>query len=178
MNFEHLWQQYQTALKGFLHAKIANKDDVADILQEVLIKTHQNLNKVHDQTSIKSWLFQIANNAVIDFYRKRGSTQQRESDVSWYDEDVSDVINRFTSCLEPFIKQLPAQQCQLLIAIELEGMSQKDYAEQNGINYSTLKSRVKAARELLKKQFDDCCHFKLDKNGNVIDYQRKGTSCG
>lgn len=142
------------------------------------MKTYGNNIKLHDQTSIKPWLFQIANNVVIDFYRKRGNTQQRESEVSWYDEDVSDVINSFTNYLEPFIKQLPAQQCELLIAIKLEGMSQKDYAEQNGINYSTLKSRVKTTCELLKKQFDNCCHFELDKHGNVIDYQRKGTSCG
>lgn len=177
MSLQQLWQEYQSALRGFLHSKVANSDDVEDILQEVLIKTHQHLGDVHQQCKIKPWLFQVANNAVIDFYRKRGSAQQREADVSWYDEEVSDVIDSFTSCLEPFIKQLPAQQRQLLTAIELDGISQKDYAEQNGISYSTLKSRVKKARELLKKQFDDCCHFELDKHGNVIDYQRKGASC-
>lgn len=177
MNLQQLWQEYQTALRGFLLSKVANSADVEDILQEVLIKTHQHLGEVHQQSKIKPWLFQVANNAVIDFYRKRGSTQQREADVAWYDEDVSDVIDSFTACLEPFIKQLPEQQRQLLMVIELEGISQKDYAEQNGISYSTLKSRVKKARELLKKQFDDCCYFELDKNGNVIDYQRKGRSC-
>lgn len=178
MNLQQLWQEYQSALRSFLLSKVASSADVEDILQEVLIKTHHNLGAVHQQNKIKSWLFQIANNAVIDFYRKRGSTLQREADVAWYDEDVSDVIDSFTACLEPFIKQLPEQQRQLLMAIELEGMSQKNYAELNGISYSTLKSRVKKARELLKKQFDDCCHFELDKHGNVIDYKRKGNSCG
>ncbi|MGB0834703.1 MAG: RNA polymerase sigma factor SigZ [Psychrobium sp.] len=177
MNLQQLWQEYQSALRSFLLLKVANGADVEDILQEVLIKTHHNLGEVHHQSKIKPWLFQIANNAVIDFYRKRGSKKQRENDVTWYDEDVSDVIDSFTACLEPFIKQLPEQQRQLLMAIELEGISQKNYAEQNGISYSTLKSRVKKAREMLKKQFDDCCHFEFDKNGNVIDYQRKGASC-
>lgn len=177
MDFQHLWREYQTALRGFLHSKVNNADDVDDILQEVLIKTHQNLNQVHQQRKIKSWLFQVANNAIIDFYRRQGRVHQRENAVTWYESPTRDVIDSFTDCLAPFIRQLPEAQRQLLTAIELEGVSQKAYAQQHNVSYSTLKSRVQKARQLLRGQFDQCCHFTLDNHGNVIDYQRKGQSC-
>lgn len=99
MTLENLWQQYQTALKGFLHAKVVNNQDVEDILQEVLLKTHQNLSSVHDQTSIKSWLFQIANNTIIDFYRRRHVKKRHEENVEWYDKPSKDLIDSFTPCL-------------------------------------------------------------------------------
>lgn len=178
MTLENLWQQYQTALKGFLHAKVANNQDVEDILQEVLLKTHQNLSSVHDQTSIKSWLFQIANNTIIDFYRRRHVKKRHEENVEWYDEPSKDLIDSFTPCLEPFINQLLPAQRQLLRAIELEGVTQKDFAEQHDIKYSTLKSRVKKARASLMAQFDNCCSFSVDSRGNIIDFVPKGKSCG
>jgi len=41
------------------------------------------------------------------------------------------------------------------------------------VSYSTLKSRVQKSRSLLKKVFDDCCHFNIDKNGSIYDYELK-----
>ncbi|WP_435277162.1 sigma factor-like helix-turn-helix DNA-binding protein [Psychrobium sp. nBUS_13] len=76
------------------------------------------------------------------------------------------------------MNQLPSAQRQLLRAIELEGVTQKDFAEQHDIKYSTLKSRVKKARASLMAQFDNCCSFSVDSRGSVIDFSRKGKSCG
>ncbi|NQY49540.1 MAG: RNA polymerase sigma factor SigZ, partial [Colwellia sp.] len=71
------------------------------------------------------------------------------------------------------INALPDENASLLTAIDVNNQSQKEYAEQLGISYSTLKSRVQKSRSLLKKVFDDCCHFKIDKIGNVYDYEVK-----
>jgi len=68
MNIEKIWLEYKTALQRFLHSKVSNEADVDDLLQEILIKTYSNLSTVKDQTSIKAWLFQIANHTIIDFY--------------------------------------------------------------------------------------------------------------
>ena len=42
----------------------------------------------------------------------------------------------------------------MLTAIDLQGMSQRDYAEQHGLNYSTLKSRVQKGRNDLRQAFE------------------------
>ena len=67
LNLEQVWAEYQQALKSFLHSKVNNTADVDDLLQEILIKTYQNLDKVQDVSSVKSWLFQLANHTIIDF---------------------------------------------------------------------------------------------------------------
>jgi len=173
MNIEDIWLEYQAALKRFLYAKISNEADVEDLLQEILIKSYHNLNELKSQKSVKSWLFQIANNTIIDHYRKKGRTQTTDlEDFLPIEEPQENKVN-LSNCISPFINALPEEHARLLTAIDINNQSQKHYAEQLGVSYSTLKSRVKKSRELLKQAFDDCCHFKMDKFGKVYDYEVK-----
>lgn len=178
MNIEDVWQEYRVAIKRFLHSKISNESDVEDLLQEILIKTYKNLDNVKKQKSIKAWLFQVANNAIIDFYRKKGRQQELSAEELWLLDKHDDLKHELSDCVAPFIQALPREHSQLLEAIDIQGKSQKDYAEELGISYSTLKSRVQKSRSLLEDVFDDCCHFKLDKQGNIYDYCRKVDSYG
>lgn len=45
MNAEAIWQEYQMSLKAFLHKNVANPDDVDDLLQDILLKSYQNLHR-------------------------------------------------------------------------------------------------------------------------------------
>jgi RNA polymerase sigma-70 factor (ECF subfamily) len=65
----------------------------------------------------------------------------------------------------------------MLTAIDLQGMSQRDYAEQQGLSYSTLKSRMKKGRDALRDAFEDCCSFTLDARGRIAEYQLKSNTC-
>ena len=173
MNIEDIWLEYRAALKHFLHAKISNEADVDDLLQDILIKTYTNLNSVKKQKSVKSWLFQIANNTIIDYYRKKDRYQAANSENFLTFEETPERKVDLSNCISPFINALPDEHASLLTAIDINNQSQKQYAEQLGVSYSTLKSRVQKSRGLLKQVFDDCCHFKIDKLGNVYGYDAK-----
>jgi RNA polymerase sigma-70 factor (ECF subfamily) len=176
MNVEQIWLEYRAALKLFLHAKVSNEADVEDLLQDILIKTYNNLEAVKKQKSVKLWLFQIANNTIIDYYRKKGRAQTTTIEALFpQDDDLASSID-LSHCISPFINSLPEQHASLLTAIDLNNKPQKQYAEELGISYSTLKSRVQKSRSLLKQVFNDCCHFKIDKIGNVYDYNVKNKS--
>jgi len=177
MNIEYIWLEYRVALKRFLHAKISNEADVEDLLQDILIKTYNNLGAVKKQHSVKSWLFQIANNTIIDYYRKKGRDQDVNIEVDWALEEPQNIKVELANCIAPFISALPEEHAKLLTAIDIHNQSQKEYAEQLEISYSTLKSRVQKSRVLLKKVFNDCCYFKIDKTGNVYEYNLKSKRC-
>jgi len=177
MNLESIWQEYSTSLRGFLYSRVSNDADVEDLLQEVLIKTHQNLDTVVSSEKIKPWLFQLTNNTIIDYYRKKGRTRDvSAADLAYAEDDVV-VEQALAQCVEPFIQALPKESADLLLAIDIEGQSQKDYAERAGISYSTLKSRVQRSRAKLRTLFDDCCSLTLDKNGNVAEFTTKSGGC-
>ena len=178
MNTESVWEEYREALQAFLHSRVSTPDDVDDLLQEILIKTHKNLHTIKSGNSIKSWLFQIANHTIIDFYRKQQSTvKQVTADDLWFAEENTSIQQSLAQCIEPFINALPEESAKLLTAIELQGYSQKAYADKQGISYSTLKSRVQQSRRKLRQLFEDCCHLTLDHRGTVIDFDPKPNNC-
>ena len=177
MNLEDIWSSYRSSLKAFLHSKISNPSDVDDLLQEILIKTHNSLNNITKEDRVKSWLFQTANRTIIDFYRKKGRFNELGVEDLWYNLREYDVKTDLYRCIEPFLKAMPEEAANLLRLVDLEGKSQKNYAQELGVSYSTLKSRVQKARAELKALFEDCCRYSLDKDGNIIDFKQKSGNC-
>ena len=177
MNIEQVWGEYQSGLKAFLHSKISNHDDVDDLLQEILIKTHQSLHTLKSRDRIKPWLFRIAKNASIDFYRQQNQRRTLAVEDYWKPDNDSSFHKDLASCLTPFLNTLSSESSELLTKIDLDGESQKAYAEKMGITYSTLKSRVQKSRAELRRLFDDCCHFSLNQRGEITDCDAKGNDC-
>ncbi|MEX0300035.1 MAG: RNA polymerase sigma factor SigZ [Kordiimonas sp.] len=177
MNIELIWDQYRASLKAFLHSKISNSADVEDLLQEILIKSHNNLSSVKSEDSFKSWLFQIAKNTIIDFYRQKGKAKDIGPEDLWYGDNKEETQHVLSKCVEPFIRALPEDSSALLLAVDIQGKAQKQYAADIGISYSTLKSRVQKARRQLHAVFDDCCHLSVDARGNIIGFTPKAPDC-
>ena len=173
LNISYIWAEYGVAIKAFLHSKVANHADVDDLLQEIMLKTHKNLDSLHEESSVKAWLFQIANRSIIDFYRKGGPSKSFDFEVVWEEDESGRVRQELATCIVPFIKALEPDEAKMLMAIDIHGQSQKEYAHEHGVAYSTLKSRVQKARERLREVFESCCEFSLDVNGQIIDYKER-----
>lgn len=170
-----VWKEYHLSIRRFLHSKISNSEDVDDLLQEIMIKTQKGIESLHSTNKLKPWLFQLAKNSIIDFYRKKSRTPQVEF-LDFLTEDKNDhneVEQDLSQCVLPFIELLDQEDRDLLLAIDINGLSQKDYALQHEIAYSTLKSRLKKARLKLRTSFEDCCEFSFNPQGKIIDYTQK-----
>jgi RNA polymerase sigma-70 factor (ECF subfamily) len=79
------------------------------------------------------------------------------------------------------VEQLPEPYRTALKLADLEGLSQQDIADREGISLSGAKSRVQRARRQLGDMIRDCCRVERDARGNVIDYETTGRSvryCG
>lgn len=176
LQLDSIWAEYRKSLKAFLHSKISEPADVDDLLQDILIKSYKHIGDLKKESSVKSWLFQIANRSIIDFYRKQGRISNVSEDDLWYGKDERSVQMELSHCIEPFIKALPSEQAELLTLVDLEGQSQKAYAEAKGMSYSTLKSRVQQSRKALRALFDDCCQYEQDASGNLLEYNPKTQS--
>ncbi|MGB0936678.1 MAG: RNA polymerase sigma factor SigZ [Colwellia sp.] len=178
MNVEQVCLAYQNHLKVFLHKNISNPSDVDDLLQEILIKTYQSLDKVTKTEKIKSWLFQIANRTIIDFYRNQGRNSKLVQQINGLETDTQEnIFEDLSLCIAPFIQGLPQAEADLLTAIELEGISQKAYAPMHNIKYTTLKSKVQKSRQQLFNLFNHCCNFSLNADGSLANYATKKGNC-
>lgn len=167
---EEIWLKFENQLRAFIMSKVHDESITSDILQELFIRIHANIGKLNDQTKIQSWIFQICRNLINDHFR---SLEREQRPISAIEESEVEEINHdfMSETIEDMIKMmnnLPPEYCEALCLTELEGLSQKDYAEKIGISYSGAKSRVQRARKILKDMLMNCCHYEFDKYGTVI----------
>lgn len=173
MNTETIWKILNKQLKAFIIDRIPDKSYAEDILQEVFIKIHNNIDKLEDKLKIRSWVYQIARNTIIDFYRKNKlqiSDNELIDELPYLTDEESEAENNIKSGLEELVLKLPMKYSEALILTEFQGLSQIKLAEQLGISKSGAKSRVQRGRQMVKDMLMNCCHFEFDKYGTIIDY--------
>lgn len=174
-----LWESLNGDLRSFIFSRVKNDADTDDILQEVFIKIHENISGLKDSSKIRSWIYQITRNLIIDKYRK--DKQEVETTEIIKTLPVSSASTRFMYiAINDMIKmmdQLPPEYCEALCMTELEGMSQKEYAELKRISYSGARSRVQRARAILKDMLLQCCHYQFDRYGTIYHIQPKCCCC-
>ncbi len=166
------WQAYRTSLFHFVLKRVADPADAEDLVQEVLIKAYTNFATLQDATKVRPWLYQIARNAIIDFYRQHKPLAELADDLpapAALTEDASEA--EFAQCLTPLIEQLPANYRQAIRLAEIEGLTQQEVASAQGLSLSGAKSRVQRGRKLLKSILLQCCQVEVDRRGSVIEWQ-------
>jgi len=171
-----VWDQFSGALRDFILKRVKNEDDTEDILQEVFIKIHKNIGQVKNDKSLRGWLYQIARNSIIDYYRNRKLTvEDAEALELAADEPAadSDAVHDLGPCVRALMERLPDRYRQSIVLTEFDGLTQKEMGKKLGLSVSGAKSRVQRAREKMKDLLEDCCHFEMDRRGNILDYQAK-----
>ncbi|MCX6351339.1 MAG: RNA polymerase sigma factor SigZ [Bacteroidetes bacterium] len=166
---ENIWAQFHKELHRFINKRIKDADAANDILQDIFIKIHLKLNTLTDAEKLTAWVYQIARNSILDYYKKQKPQAE-------FTENLKEIVDdeafktELSTCLIPMIEELPADYKDAIMQTELGDLSQKEYAEKLGISYSGTKSRVQRARQQLHDLFNQCCTIETDKYGNIIDH--------
>jgi RNA polymerase sigma-70 factor (ECF subfamily) len=190
-NTEQIWSAFSGKIRKFINQRISNSSNSDDILQEIFIKIHSNIDTLKDEVKIQSWIYRIAQNTIVDYYRKQkkgainidnvqiGDEQDDEDRfmknylkykaVDFSNKDNSeDVEQEIASGLKDMVKALPEKYSSALLFVEFEGISQIELAAKLGISISGAKSRVQRGRKMLRDALMKCCHFEFDKYGTII----------
>lgn len=167
-----IWQEHKKELRGFILKRVKNQDLANDILQEVLLKVYNFCLSRSGVRNLRSWLFQIAQNAITDHYRRnrkysdKGVPDQPEEDENLAFKDAVHFI-------EPMLGFLPEEYSEPLRLADIEGMKQAEIAKKLKLSLPATKSRIQRARQLLKAEFITCCNFETDAQGNLNFFEVK-----
>lgn len=189
---EELWQAMHDGLLAFIAKRVNDQEHVDDILQDVFVRVHRQMDTVSDPHRIVSWIYQITRNAIVDYYRRPG--RQREIPTGLSSElEVRDEVSRhletarrdesaesrseLAGCLRPMIERLSQDYRDAITLVEMDGLTQQAAARQMGLSLSGMKSRVQRGRKQLKQMLEDCCLIQLDRRRAVIDYDVRDNGC-
>lgn len=175
---EQLWETFSRPLQQFIQRRVPDPHSAEDILQEVFLKIHTRIGTLHQHDRVTAWIYQIARNAIADYYRAQRPTSDLSEGLVAPDAMLEeDVVRELLPCVAAMVDALPDTYREALRLTEYQGLSQKDLSERLGISFSGAKSRVQRARAKIKQQLLDCCHFQLDHAGRIIDYRPHCAAC-
>jgi len=171
---EEIWEHFSAKLRGFLRSRLPDNAAVDDALQDIFIKVHTNIHRLRDGERIQSWLFQIARNAIADYYRRRPEVQFEDLVAAGEvpcAESEENAEQRLAPSLLTMIEELPPRYRDAIRLTEIDGLTQAEMASRLEVSLSGGKSRVQRGREKLKEMLLDCCHIDFDRHGTVIDFR-------
>ncbi|MDQ0058767.1 RNA polymerase sigma factor SigZ [Paenibacillus harenae] len=171
MKLETLWEGYYAHVRNYVRQKISNRADTEDIVQNIFIKAHEGLVYLKDDDKARAWLFQIARNCIVDYYRKMKKTEELPEQQEAEEESNSDYSTEAAADLVTILPFLPEKYREAIELTDLKGMSQKQLSELLGISYSGVKSRVQRGRELIREMMTSCCEIVSDPYGNIVEYR-------
>jgi len=136
--------------------KVGDKEKAKDIVQETFMKTWNSLVSGEVILNLKAYLYKVANNLIIDFYRKK-----KESSLdSLTDEgfDVADDSQRQTihqaevTVLREAIGKLEDQFREVVSMRYVSGLSPQEIATVLGESENAVSVRINRGVKKLKEQ--------------------------
>jgi RNA polymerase sigma-70 factor (ECF subfamily) len=174
-----IWNDYHSKLHGFIESRVGDASIADDILQEVFVRIHSRIDTLRNANKIRSWIYQITRNAIIDHYRAQKTTQEVPETLVAVEAEPSDQARQeIAGCLVPMIQALPETYRQTMMMSEIEGLTQKQVAEKQDLSVPGAKARVQRGRAKLRDMLLDCCQFQFDHRGRVMDYEDREGACG
>jgi RNA polymerase sigma factor (sigma-70 family) len=168
-------EREQSRLGNFIRRRVPDPRDAEDILQEVFYELVEANRLLMPIDHVTGWLFRVARNRIVDFFRKKKPERFSDTPVAGDDDELLQLEDLLPSPdagpdalyarhalleeLELAIHELPQEQREVFVGHELEGRSFKEMAAETGVSMNTLLSRkryaVRHLRERLQDIYDD-----------------------
>jgi RNA polymerase sigma-70 factor (ECF subfamily) len=172
-----LWQEHKEALYYFILKRVRDESTAKDISQEVLLKVYNFCSCKSGVRNVRSWLFQIAQNTIIDYYRKNKNHVVTNTFYEVAEEDEASAFKDAAEFILPMINLLPEAYAAPLRMSDVDGTNLKDIAEELDLGLSAVKQRVSRGRKMLKDVFTECALMELDEQGRLISFDIR-PDCG
>jgi RNA polymerase sigma factor (sigma-70 family) len=150
-------------LRAFIRKRVRDVADAEDILQDVFYELVEAERALQPIERVAAWLYRVARNRITDRFRAARRRQPLESTPGEQELEgdhalsVLDLLpagdtpeaayarDVLLAELDAALDELPAEQREVFLAHELEGVSFKDLAVRTGASVNTLLSRKRYA---------------------------------
>ena len=135
-----------------------NADDREDLAQEIIFQLWKSWSSFNANYKLSTWMYRIALNVAISFYRKERKTTDTvlmgDHVIEIADEQIEESLETNLNTLQQFINELKPLDKALMI-LYLEEKPQKEIAEIMGITSTNVATKIGRIKEQLKQKFNN-----------------------
>jgi RNA polymerase sigma-70 factor (ECF subfamily) len=163
--FGVLVERYQRRVANVALAVVHNQDDALELAQETFVRAYENLDKFESRSSFSTWLYRIAANLAIDFWRREGrhvvlrgedaENELRRMPTERGDSYKAASRSELSARLSKALEELTPEHRAVILLREVEGLSYDEISEVLQIPRGTVMSRLHYARTHLRTLLKD-----------------------
>lgn len=158
--YAQLVRAHQNRIFRHLLNLTGSREEALELSQEVFLKAWEALPAWQPEAQFHTWLYRIASNAAFDLLRRRQVVSYEplaEDYDAAADEAGPEVLlqaKQSMTRLDAALARLPADQRQIVLLREVEGLSYGELATTLSIDPGTVKSRLARARVALAQAYE------------------------
>lgn len=150
--YEEIYNEYYKLIYFVIIQIIKNKDETEELVNDTFLKAFNNITKFREDTSLKSWIVQIAKNTAINQYNKN-KRSNTTVDFDYIMNLEGETSNDFDELIEDFRKYLTIQESNIILFRVYYDMKLKDIAEYYETSINDIYSKYQKAIKTLKKHY-------------------------
>jgi len=131
--FENYYNEYVDKIYNFIYYKVYETDLAYDITSQVFYKALNKLNTFDESKNFKTWIYQIAQNTIIDYYRtkKEDISLEEIENLNFYYDEIDEKIDKELNLKNIYneLNKLPWITKQIIILRIFENISYDEIAE-------------------------------------------------
>lgn len=159
--FITLIQRYEKVLYNTACRWIHNEEDIADIMQETILKAYEKIGTLRESKYFNTWICKILINECNQYFRKQHKVLDLSSLPTSLEMDTSKLE------LDDLLKALPPKYKVPLVLFYQFGYSLKELSGILEEPLGTIKSRIHRAKQIVR---DNSEHSTTKKGGIKNEY--------
>ena len=147
------YDDWADSLFRFCYFKTSDREVAKDLVQQTFLKAWAYIRQGNEIKNIKAFLYHIANNIVIDWYRQPKTSSleaMEEVGLNQRDEKVDQIKEAEFEWILGVVKQLEPDEQDLIIWHYIEDLSSSTVAKMIGVKENTVAVRLHRALKHLK----------------------------
>ncbi|MCT4567346.1 sigma-70 family RNA polymerase sigma factor [Bacillus thuringiensis] len=159
---DEIMNKYGQEVLQLVYSYVNNKEIAEDVTQDIFVKCYKFLYTYKGKSNVKTWLWRIAINQCKDYIKswynnKVIVTEDEAAYMGGQNGSVEQTViqNAEDRELASAVMNLPIKYREVIYLFYYEELSIKEIAIVIDVKENTIKTRLKKAKELLKKGLEE-----------------------
>lgn len=154
--FVHLYDHYFPRIHAYVRYRVHSQQDAEDVIAEVFFKAIRGLRrfKWRNRNSFTAWLFRIARNLVVDYYRQHQQVE-RELDPKERAPSLEEVVTQQETFrrMRALITTLSPRRQEVITLRFFGGLRNKEIAGILGLDERTVAAHLSRGLQDLRDRY-------------------------
>lgn len=163
--FRELFRLMYPRMKGYCKLFVSDENEMKDLIQECLIALWEKRNEIDPQKPVESLLFVMLRNRCLNYLKKKKSEEARIDlenlqikelqhlyQLDFMQREAVSIEEQLVISFRQAVDTLPDKMRYVFIKCKIEGVKQKELADELGVSLKTVEKHIATAKKHISEK--------------------------